>query len=363
MRIRAAEAIPYALDFTAPYASARGQLERREMVLLRLRTDTGLEGLGDAVPLSLRGGAGLARVHGELAAACAELRGATVEPGLEWARRLTAELGGSASPPARAALETALGDLASRAAERPLWRLLGAERAQPVRVNATLVAGIPETVASAAAEAARSGYSTVKLKLGLDPGADVRTVKEVRAAVGPGFEIRIDANEGWDEATAIELLGRIGSARIELCEQPVAGLEAMRRVRRASGARLAADESVVDVASAEQAVAESACDAATVKLSKVGGLSAALAIAELLPTYLSSALDGPAGIAAAAHAAQALPGGPASIAHGLATQALFSGTVARRGCELSGGLLLLPEGHGLGVELDELALERARLPG
>ena len=58
MRITAVEAVPYALGFRNPYVTARGRLERREMVLVRLRTDEGIEGLGEAVAMSLRGGGG-----------------------------------------------------------------------------------------------------------------------------------------------------------------------------------------------------------------------------------------------------------------------------------------------------------------
>ncbi len=95
----------------------------------------------------------------------------------------------------------------------------------------------------------------------------------------------------------------------------------------------------------------------------MGGIGTAGAIAARLPTYLSSALDGPVGIAAAAHAAQAIyrnaedPG----LAHGLATQELFAETVATRECEVRDGQLHLPEGDGLGVELDEDALEHHRV--
>ena len=66
MRIASVEVIPYALPFREPYVTARGSLAQREMVLLRLRSDDGLTGLGEAVPLSLRGGATLARVVSEL---------------------------------------------------------------------------------------------------------------------------------------------------------------------------------------------------------------------------------------------------------------------------------------------------------
>ena len=57
MIVERVETVPYALPFREPYVTARGTLEQREMVLLRLRTDDGLEGLGEAVPLALRGGA------------------------------------------------------------------------------------------------------------------------------------------------------------------------------------------------------------------------------------------------------------------------------------------------------------------
>jgi len=66
-RIAALEAVPYALPFEGSYVTSRGRLERREIVLLRLRSDDGLEGLGEAVPLSLRGGgSSLGEVHREL---------------------------------------------------------------------------------------------------------------------------------------------------------------------------------------------------------------------------------------------------------------------------------------------------------
>jgi muconate cycloisomerase len=84
-------------------------------------------------------------------------------------------------------------------------------------------------------------------------------------------------------------------------------------------------------------------------------------IAGLLPAYLSSALDGPVGIAAAAHAVQALRSAIPPLAHGLATQLLFAGTIASVECEVRDGLLHLPEGPGVGVEIDEAALRRHRI--
>jgi o-succinylbenzoate synthase len=351
VRIASVEVIPYALPFSEPYVTARGRLERREMVLLRLRSEDGLTGLGEAVPLSLRGGATLARVVGEL-----ELLGELTELDEAALGAGVANL----SAPARCAALTALMDLRGRAAwtGAPVGR-----EAAPVRCNATLVAGAPEAVAADALRWADAGFSTFKLKLGV--GDDVGQTRAVREALGPEARIRVDANAAWDVATAIRTLAVLEPLDVELAEQPVATLAAAAEVAAATSIPIAGDESVESRADAERAVATGACDLAGVKLSKVGGPEEAIAIAEVLPSYLSSALDGPVGIAAAAQVAQTLresspPGGP-GLAHGLATQRLFAETVASVECELRGDLLHPPPGPGLGVEIDERALDLHRL--
>lgn len=364
MRIARVEAIPYALPFRSPYATARGTLDRREMVLLRLRTDGGAEGLGEAVPLTLRGGAGTREIQAQIESAAERLEGVDLATGdaepldvaiatmLELARprRLAA--------PALAALECALLDLAAKLAGKPLWQLLNADRAAPVKCNATLVAGEPALVAHDANAWAAEGFATFKLKLGAGFD-DVATVREVRAAVGSEARLRLDANQAWGVRDAIATLRELEPFEVELCEQPVAGLRAMARVARDVDIALAADEAVASEADAHRAIQRRACRFATAKLSKVGGIGGATTISRVLPTYLSSALDGPVGIAAAAHCAQVIT--PVDLAHGLATQRLLASSIAARECELRNGLLELPTGPGLGIELDDAALERHRI--
>jgi O-succinylbenzoate synthase len=187
----------------------------------------------------------------------------------------------------------------------------------------------------------------------------------VREAVGPRARIRVDANAAWDVGTAKQTLRAIEPLEIELAEQPVATLEEAALVAASTSIPIAGDESIESRADAEGALAMSACALTGVKLSKVGGPEAAIEIAEVLPTYVSSALDGPVGIAAAAQVAQTLrevagADGP-GLAHGLATQRLFSSTIASVECELRDGMLYLPPGPGLGVEIDEAALAAHRI--
>ena len=352
MRIASVEVVPYALPFSEPYVTAAGKLDRREMALLRLQSDDGLTGLGEAVPLSLRGGATLAQVVDELEQ-LGERESLDEKTLLNGATTL--------SPPARCAALTALMDLRGRraAAEHPP----PPAESRPVLCNATLVAGEPARVAADAERWAAEGFSTFKLKLGT--GDDVEQVRAVRAAIGSAARIRVDANGAWDVATAKRTLTELEELNIELVEQPVATLEEAAEIANATSIPIAGDESVTSRADAERAIAMGACGLTGVKLSKVGGPEAAIEIAEVLPSYVSSALDGPVGIAAAAQVAQTLreTAGPndSGLAHGLATQRLFASTIASVECELREGMLHPPDGPGLGVEIDEAALDAHRL--
>jgi L-Ala-D/L-Glu epimerase len=351
MKIASVEVIPYALPFRDPYVTARGRLDRREMVLLRLRSHDGLVGLGEAVPLSMRGGTGLAQVVKEL-----ERLG-------ERDSLDEATLSGDAialSAPARCAALTALLDLRGRGAASDSSP---ASESAPVECNATLVAGEPAAVAADALAWAEDGFKTFKLKLGA--GDDVGQVRAVREAAGTEVRIRVDANAAWDVETAKRTLADLEPFDIELAEQPVNTLEEAAEVSTATSIPLAGDESIESRADAERATAMGAFELAGVKLSKVGGPEAAIEIAEVLPSFITSALDGPVGIAAAAQVAQTLDAADrargTALAHGLATQRLFSSTIASIECEVRDGMLHPPAGPGLGVEIDEAALAAHRI--
>jgi o-succinylbenzoate synthase len=352
VKIAAVEVIPYALPFREPYVTARGRLDRREMALLRLRSDDGLVGLGEAVPLSMRGGAGMTQVVEEL-----QRLGGRDE--LDEATLKGSALG--LSPPARCAALTALLDLRGRRAAAEEYSPPGAT--EPVECNATLVAGKPAAVAAEAERWAEEGFRSFKLKLGV--GDDVGQVRAVRDAVGTEARIRVDANAAWDVKAARRTLAELEAFDVEFAEQPVTTLEEMAEIASATSIPIAGDESIETCADAERAIGAGACDLAGLKLSKVGGPEAAIEIAELMPCFVSSALDGPVGIAAAAQVAQTLdataPKEAPRFAHGLATQRLFASSIASIECELRDAMLHVPEGPGLGVEIDEAALQAHRL--
>jgi L-alanine-DL-glutamate epimerase-like enolase superfamily enzyme len=356
VQLASVEVIPYALPFKEPYVTARGVLERREMVLLRVRDEDGVVGLGEAVPLSLRGGVGLAEV-------VAELEG--------WSE---SQRNAGLSTPSLCAVTTARADLLGRRAPDQ-----GGGGDEAIPCNATLVAGAPEAVAADAERWAADGFTTFKLKLGAESArvddmgqvsrtrhsTEVDQVRAVREAVGPEARIRVDVNAAWDLETAKVRLSELEPYGIELVEQPVETLEEMAALATSTSIPLAADESVASLVEAERAAALGACAYTGIKLSKVGGPEAALAIADVIPAFITSALDGPVGIAAGAQVARSLVETThperLHLAHGLATQRLFAETIAAVECELRDGMLHLPPGPGLGVEIDEEALQAHRI--
>jgi len=358
VRIAALEAIPVGLPFVRPYVTATGRLDRREMLIVRIAAADGTVGWGDAVPLSLRGGPSLDAIRDDLVRRCLPaLTGTTITSNAEAISRCRSA---GAGAQALSAIDIALLDLRGRFEGKPAWRLLGATSAAEVPCNATLGADDPEPAAGAAATAVRAGFGTVKVKVG--DAKDVERIRAVRSAAGPRTRLRVDANGAWTVDEALARLAAVEPLGIELAEQPCAGAAELGSVRAASPVPVVADESVNDLDDAGDGYGRGCFDAATLKLAKVGGPNAAVAIAAAVPAYLSSALDSAIGIAAAVHTVQAMERRDfaAGLAHGLATSALFADNVADDGA-LSGPEIAVTDRPGLGIDVDESAIVRLRL--
>ena len=202
-------------------------------------------------------------------------------------------------------------------------QLIAAGAVRSVAVNATIGAPDRAGAAEAAARCAEAGFRCLKLKVGI--GDDAGRLAAVRAAVGDKMAIRVDANGAWqspDEAVAH--LRTLAPAGIELCEEPVHGLEAMRATRVRSPVPVAMDETAAERGAAGSGAADAVC----LKISRCGGISGLLrdaraARAAGTKVYVASSLDGPLGIAAGLHAAAGLrASGPVAYC-GLATLAAF----------------------------------------
>jgi o-succinylbenzoate synthase len=200
-------------------------------------------------------------------------------------------------------------------------------RRASVPVNVTVPAVGPER---AHAIVAGSGCRTAKVKVaepGQSPADDVARVEAVRDALGPDGAIRVDANAAWDVDTAVTRLRELDRVGLEYAEQPCATVEELAQLRRRVDVRIAADEVVRRAVDPRRVALAEAADVVVLKVQPLGGVRAALEVAEAhgLPCVVSSALESSVGIAAGVALAAALPELP--FACGLATVALFTADV------------------------------------
>ncbi|HMK99325.1 MAG TPA: enolase C-terminal domain-like protein [Acidimicrobiales bacterium] len=184
------------------------------------------------------------------------------------------------------------------------------------------------------------GYGCVKVKVGRrDPRSDLALVAALRDAVGPSVSLRVDANGAWDEETAEWVLTRMAPCHIELAEQPVAGIEAMSRLRRRVPIPLAADECVRSVDDARRLHRLAAADAVVLKVQPLGGMWSALDVAEAagVPAVVSSMMETSVGTAVGLHLAASLP--ELTLACGLATAGAPGADVTERPLVAERGVL------------------------
>ena len=329
----------------APFAAGHGTVTDRELLLISLQAADGLTGYGEAAPLQSYDGVSVAEVRAALEACVPVLEDYRDAAPIADVLARCAEA--TVLPHALAAIDLALWDLAGRRTREPVWRLLGARQAPPVAVNWTIAASDRSGAAHEAATARAEGYGTVKVKVAI--GDDAGRLAAVRAFAGPDMLIRTDANGAWSVEEAAVALPALEPIGIELCEEPVSGVEGIRALW-ATGQldyALALDESAAD----PDAFARRAADAMCLKIARCGGISgtietAARARAVGYQVYLASTLDGPLGIAAALHAAAVIR---PTRACGLATLGLFADcpdplSPAR-------GSIMPPDGPGLGENL------------
>ncbi|HEV7772578.1 MAG TPA: mandelate racemase/muconate lactonizing enzyme family protein [Conexibacter sp.] len=339
------EIAPRRLHLRTPLATAHGTVTERELLDVLILGADGVAGAGEAAPLPSYDGVTLDDVRGALEDCRPIVHDAE---GLPRTMVLDACRKAAVLPQAVAAIDLALWDLEGRRADAPVWRLLGAHPVpEPVAVNALIGAEDRTGAAAEARRAVEAGFVCVKLKVGV--GDDAGRLAAVRAAVGADVAIRLDANGAWSVEEAHAHLRALAPTGIELCEEPVHGVDELRTVAEATEVAIAMDETGVSPG----ALASGATPIVCLKLSRCGGITGLLEAAETVraaggEVYLASTLDGPLGIAGALHAAAVLrPSRPC----GLATLGAFEELELELDPVLAveRGVMRVPTGPGLGV--------------
>lgn len=349
----------YRLPFAAGFSTAHGAMRAREGLILRLTTDDGTIGLGEAAPLVEFGGGDCDLTEGLLRSLLSDRHTIDLDELIPFLNARFCEQPESAA--LRCGLDTAVLDAQATARGLPLAALLTNDMpAATVAVNATI--GEPDDDAAIAKARAvlAHGFSTIKLKVGLGGTAqdEVRRVAAMRDAIGPGCVLRLDANGAWSVAEACALLAQLAPYGIEYVEQPVPAqdLAGLAHVRRCSPIPIAADEALTGPASARRIIEQHAADVLILKPMVCGGLHAGRAIIDLaagagIRTVVTSTIDSGIGVAAALHLAATLP--PDSLACGLATSDLLTDDLLIEPLTVAHGEMVVPKGPGLGVKMDE----------
>ncbi len=269
---------------------------------------------------------------------------------------------------AKAAIEMACVDLSARVAGMPVHAYLGGLMTDTVRFNAWIGILPPDEAARETKSWQDKGFRSCKIKVGGGIEADRDRVKAVREAVGPAFNIRIDANAGYDADTSIKLSRMVAPFKLQLYEQPVpfddlAGMARVRREANALGLPIMADESVLDHASLINIIKADAADIVKVKVMKQGGFlntrrmiatAEAAGIRCVVGHGFGLGINTMAEIMCAATSKNVIEGlecvGPLKTSDDIVTQKI----------DMSSGSLSVPGGLGLGVTLDEAKIAQYR---
>ena len=362
MRIAAVETFVAEIPFHRPFVVWRGTARAQRHVFVRIETDGGLVGWGEAPPFLYYAPETAADVHSLVTDVMA---GELVGRDPRDVRALTAGfevIDGHLF--AKAAVETALWDLLGQAAGLPLYRLLGGAVRPNVPVAAVLHTAAPAEMAAEATDWVGRGFRTLKIKIGFGADADEARVAAVREAVGREPAIRVDAEEHYVQKEALAIGHRLARYRIELLSQPVARTDwdGMRRLRDALPMPLLADEGIHAPADVVHCARTGAADMVNVKVLKSGGLLAAAEMAAIgrahhLPVLIGSMIEAEIGTLLGAHLAIATPG---VFSTELCGPLLFADDLLDRPLEIRDGALWLDDSPGLGRAVARDRLEACR---
>tara|TARA_A100001037_G_scaffold305826_1_gene347599 strand:+ start:1278 stop:2435 length:1158 start_codon:yes stop_codon:yes gene_type:complete len=384
MKIESLETIVVELPGRSAYGWRSLEVPIGRYVILKVTTDTGLEGLGEA-PAILSWGGEHGRYFGEDPHIVCYLIDEVLSPLLIGAdpresRKLLTRMDEVARgfPYTKAMIESALLDIVGRDLGVPLYQLLGGAMRKEIPICHSVGLASPENAAAEAAEVAADGLKWMQIKIGGDPVEDLAVLTAVRKAVGDDIQLYPDVNRGYRSVKTAVAATRSMQDAAMICaiEQPVEGVDAMAAVAAAVDIPVIVDEGCWTPQDAVEIVKRGAADIMSIYYTKASGLLrsmeiGAIATAAGLPVNVNGSLEAGVGNAANLHLSAALDG---TVMPSVITINTLEGReqtkvggvfyiddVITEPFAYADGCLTLPEGPGLGVELDPDKIKKYRV--
>ena len=366
MRITAVIATPIRVPRLTSMVATQGRIDASEFGVVRVETDAGITGWGEIAMSWGRVGRALCRdVELTIAPAIVGLDPRDLSGcALAVDRHLALPMDGAHA--ARAAIEMALLDIAGKSLGVPAYRLLGGKARLTVPVAWPLPWGTVEETVERAVIAVSEGFRTIKLKVGRPGRADCSVVAAVRAEVGDDIAIKVDANMAYHSAgEAYAALAPLEEFCLQLIEQPLPSqdLDELSRLRDKLKTPLMLDESCWQLRDIGEIARKGAADVLNIYVTEMGGpLQAwkAFSAAESLGLVglLGSQCELGLATAACAHVGVAVPnlGYESDIVGPLR----YPRDIVVTPPLIKDGQLHVPEGPGLGVEVDLDQIEALR---
>ena len=371
MRIKAIEPIAVSLPMKKPVQMAGETVSRADNVLVRIESEDGVIGWGEAASAPTMTGETIASMMAAVDHMTPGLLGRNADDFAGVAATMGAQIYGNSG--AKAAIEIALHDLVGRTTARPVHALLGAK--QRSRIPILAVIGSEDALADLreAEERWAAGYRAFKIKVGLgSPEADAERTRSVCIRLksqnplkgdAESCLVSADANQGFGVDDALSYVRAVADCGLDFFEQPVEAhqLDAMARVAAASGVPIGADEGIHSRADIQRHHDGKAARGVSLKAIKLGGLRAVLDACRLCDrlgmSVNISCKTGESSIASAAalHVAAVAP----AIAWGLTvTSQGLADDVAVEPLRIDNGHVTVPDRPGLGIDVDERRVRR-----
>ena len=363
MKISAIEpfhiSVPYDFGNSVQNAAAI-QWPRMETLFVKVTTDEGVVGWGEGFGLAACGITKIAveRAIAPLAVGRDPTDVAALTADIAYRQRNCARNGPVGF--ALSALDIALWDIAGKLAGKPLYRLLGgADTVERMPAYASLLRyGNADLVRRNSAKAVERGYGSVKLhEIG------VAEIAAAREAIGADVALTVDASCAWTLPQTIETASKLRPCNLTWLEEPLwppEDYEGMARLKAEGGIALAAGENAGTLADISQLIAVAGVDYIQPSITKIGGVSAMRRIAAMahragVKIAPHSPYFGP-GLIATIHFAASLPQRPTIERFYLDLEASPLGALV----EAPPGFMRVPNGPGLGIDVDETVLHKYR---